>query len=61
MWARLALAGEKTTYHRPAGASFSDNDRDKGYTHAFTAKKLGSLSTLQRPLPTVDKTPSGLA
>jgi hypothetical protein len=29
--------------------------------YAFTAQKLGGLSTLQRPMPTVDKTPPRLA
>jgi len=31
---------------------------ERGKLYAFTAKKLGSLSTLQRQMPSVDKTSS---
>jgi hypothetical protein len=34
---------------------------DVRFQNAFTAEELGRLSTLQRPLPTVDKTPPRLA
>jgi hypothetical protein len=38
--------------------SFLGGQRRKIY--AFTAKKLGAISALQRPMPTVDKTSQGL-
>jgi hypothetical protein len=39
--------------------SFLGGQRRKIY--AFTAKKLGAISALQRPMPTVDKTSQGFA